>query len=380
MEDKTIDLGILKEQGDDFNLEDYYTLIERKKLEAYSMGVYPESIEKLEDSLTKLDRVLQDLKSSNDRIKVQTWVESSRTLTVWYESIKTVDFDRNITFGLIKNVSDLTVRLNKINGIKKVSTRQVDSELSSMDTYYKRIGRNPKKIKSSELIKLFRSNPTEGAEDVNILKHSQIKESAKRNKTDFIPLYSWELNINISSDEDANKIFYFLWTLTEAISKIDGARIIIQNIEKGSIKVKLKLLFKNILAKKEVKEVIDKAVRAGHAVLDKPALEGEKIKSETELIKRQTEAITDPEIKFERENLENQKIKAEIDRANAETFILKVQGIQKLSDLIRDGIISIDKLQIDINGMAFLVKNKDNIEIQSDLDFIDSKSNLEKGN
>lgn len=155
----------------------------------------------------------------------------------------------------------------------------------------------------------------------------------------------------------------------------------IEDIGIGSIWTKIKLNFKDIIAKEETKEVLTKAKEAviSH-YLEKPIVEvsktqseKSKIDSETEILKRELLNYDSPErkiiidIDIESKKLDNRKRLADIESQELDNKMKRLNLIDTVAALAAKGILSVDHVQIDINEVLFLLKEGSDISSGTDL-------------
>ena len=67
------------------------------------------------------------------------------------------------------------------------------------------------------------------------------------------------------------------------------------------------------------------------------------------------------------------KLKAEIESIEINSALKKIEGIERISQLARAGILQTDELQIDINELLYLIKRDEVIQIGSSIEDIESK-------
>lgn len=187
--------------------------------------------------------------------------------------------------------------------------------------------------------------------------------------------YVLDLNI-IVKNQDAQKMSSSLFKIISSLSSIENVKVEFEHLQLGSILTRLKIKMKNFIAKREVveffavlKEVLINAITNGgvsQADTMKKIAEADKIRNEARLIAKQLEAVPELAIikkekllNLERQALENRKLELE----NAAS---KLEMISKITDLAKSGVLEADLLEIDLNGIAYLlshgekIKNPDN--------------------
>jgi len=174
-----------------------------------------------------------------------------------------------------------------------------------------------------------------------------------------------------SEEQSAEQMLRTAWLLTSALESIQNVSVKLENIAKGSLKLKLRVWIDDLVAKEETKAVLEtmketvvKTVSSGqvsytdikNARIERKQKDLENKKLELDL----NQSPSDIEINFvraiemEKKVLENEKL--EIENVHA-----KLDVIERLSDLASKGVIDADMVRIDINSILYILKDKDQI-------------------
>lgn len=194
--------------------------------------------------------------------------------------------------------------------------------------------------------------------------------------------YELMLDIELSNDDnDGSKLITALSLILNSISNIENVKVEIEDIRTGSIYARVRVYIKDLVAKEEVKavlevskEVVVKAVTGGQvsvAETRKVIAETKKIKAEQESIERETatkpdefEAKISKALDLEKKALENEQLKVQVTKE-------KLEVMDRLSDLAAKGILSVDEIRMDINEILYLLKSGDSIQAsEADIDNI----------
>jgi hypothetical protein len=188
--------------------------------------------------------------------------------------------------------------------------------------------------------------------------------------------FEWSVTLKFQNDNDeykANQIGYSIWAISEALEKIDGISITLEDSGKGSRWFRFKLKIKDLLGKEEVKQVLNKSKEAIESqYLDKPIEEAKKIKAEREKVEKETKVIANEEDTKKIRSLEIEKLELENESTKVNIMKSKLELIQGISKLIADGIIQNDsKIQLTINDMLFIEKDNDGLKYGEDIELIE---------
>jgi len=205
--------------------------------------------------------------------------------------------------------------------------------------------------------------------------------SQKTPKISFLPKYIWEIEIVLTDEEKINNELFTLWTIMESLNSIEGISLTLETVREGSRIYKFKMFIKDFFAKEEVKEVLNKAKDSAMGALEKPAAETELLKKEAnklgaeeKKIEKETDQILTKEQRAELFELKKEKLKAEIEEKHADTNLKKLQFLERLSDLQKEGLLRVDSIGININEIPFLVKEGGEIKVLNTLDSIDEQT------
>jgi hypothetical protein len=188
--------------------------------------------------------------------------------------------------------------------------------------------------------------------------------------------FEWSITLRFENEKDdykANQIGYTIWAISEALEKIDGIYLTLEDCGKGSRWFRFKLKIKDLLGREEVKQVLNKSKDAIEAqYLDKPIEEAKKIKAEREKVEKETKVIANEKDTKKIRSLEIEKLELENEATKVNIMKSKLELIQGISKLISDGIIQNDsKIQMTINDMLFLEKDNTSIKYGEDIELIE---------
>lgn len=191
------------------------------------------------------------------------------------------------------------------------------------------------------------------------------------------PISIWYIKIIFKDKHiDAVKTSYFLWNFTQLLGLIIDVNVEIYEWGRGSLFVKLKVLMKSLLAKDEVKEVLDKSRAAIKDFIEKPTLDKEKTiseigknRAEIEFIKKQTSTIPSIPVS-EKDELDFRKYRAEVVKLELDNIKKEAEVIREFHQLNMEGIIGLGDFDVYINKLPYLKKNNDIIIRGDDIEKI----------
>lgn len=392
MQQQYFDLGILEDEGRNV-FDDIASKLEAAIM-SHATGLSPEKKNEIEKNIQEIENSLVDIDESKHEHFDYIKSESKKLLTVWYEvwQINLENEAISIAFNdnLIKLKETLSIAqkthylesLEKLfsqfqtseQELKKVATNNATPFNSLLTAFlndsFASIAKNP--------VLLGRILPF--LKDVDLF--SNLKSNLE-NKKELKYDESWTIDIKTGGKTSDSDFTYFLWSFTEALSSIDDVKLEIQSIAKGSWFIKIKLWFKGLVGKEEVKTILEKARNSAEAYIEKPSAEVEKLKmekekmeSERKRIEKEVENIPDAHESQTLRELNIKKIEAEIEGLKVNNALKKLEGIDKLSQLVRSGFVKVDELQIDINEILLLLKTGDNIQTGKSIDDIDSAGEI----
>jgi hypothetical protein len=161
----------------------------------------------------------------------------------------------------------------------------------------------------------------------------------------------------------ASRLSRSIWALTTAIESIDGTRVVVEDLGRGSIWIRLKVFCRSIWVKDRVRELLNSGVRAAAAYfLQKPLAETQridaeraKLEKETELIEQQLQQRVDSSHQELMGRLELMGRAEEVRGQRLTNDLKALDVVKRASELIKDSIITAEKVRIDFDGMlAFL--------------------------
>jgi hypothetical protein len=184
-----------------------------------------------------------------------------------------------------------------------------------------------------------------------------------------------------------------VWAFGECLDTIPGVDTFVETIGTGSFWVRLKVLIKNVWARDDVKEIVEKTREAVVATkLERPVDEVNKIRADTDKLREEAmkisaerqqlpdseEARAIKELDLRRRMLENEERQVEIERKEIENRLLKLQVIERFSQLIGDGLVRADPVEIDVNGLMLLLLKDGKVTVGKGIDSIEDASKTER--
>lgn len=193
----------------------------------------------------------------------------------------------------------------------------------------------------------------------------------------------WSIDLIFNTNKFENHVpLDFIYQFVEILNKIDGVKVIIEEIKIGSIKAKLKVLFEEASSKEEVKELLESSRKFAKAKLEKDYEEQEKIKAEKnkidvekEILREQLRQDTSIESDYRRA-LEIQSMEEDLQSKRLENISKRMQLLKESRDLYKellaDGYISQKDFEMLIKEISFMKINDGRLEIGESTDIIDN--------
>jgi len=334
-----------KDKQEDFDLEEIFILFEKTKLK-YKLDKSEAS--KIETKLTSIDRYFQDLMENPTSNSINKMMHTKRLLRKWFT--KDINNNADVLSSFYQNMYFLEKEIEKTDNLLNFSKKEYSPN---------------EKISKEDF--------------TNSILSSLYKENNKLPKLNFIPQYYWIINIKFS-DETVNlvNVSKYLYIFSNSIEAIYGCQLIIEEIKLGSLFIKIKLFFKNLLAKEETKELFENGMNAINSKLEQVTLEKENAKKDVEIkelekkiIEKQLDNTIDKDITREREELINEKLKLEIANKRIETM-------QNLSNLLASETYNQSNIQIDINDILYFKSDEKNKTICKKKDIVSIDNNTKK--
>lgn len=193
---------------------------------------------------------------------------------------------------------------------------------------------------------------------------------------------SWDVRLNFKTPSSENHVpLDFIYQFIEILNKIDGVKVILEDIKVGSIKAKLKVLFEQAKSKDEVKELLESSRKFAKAKLEKDYEESEKIKTEKEkiqvekeILKEQLKQNTSIESDYKRA-LEIQSLEQDLETKKLQNLKTKMELLKDsrelFSELLAEGYVSQAEFEMFIKGIPFLSYKDGFLTIGESTDVID---------
>jgi hypothetical protein len=182
--------------------------------------------------------------------------------------------------------------------------------------------------------------------------------------------HQWRIFIRFAGKHHrASKVSKLLWLLTEALESVSGVVMLVEDQGTGSIWFTLRVFMLNLLAKDEVKDLLEKsrdAVLAEQVVkrvegAEKIREEKLKLQAERSVIEKQTELIPDSEeakkireLELRRKELEIREKEADVKHKELQNYKATLDVVQQMGYLMREGLLASAPVEIKINGETFL--------------------------
>ncbi|MBD2303199.1 hypothetical protein [Nostoc sp. FACHB-190] len=202
-------------------------------------------------------------------------------------------------------------------------------------------------------------------------------------------LYQWVINIKFSGNKyPASKINKFLWSFTEILESISGVHVEIESAGTGSIWLRFRAFIGSETAKTELKRLLEKGRDALEAEYldksiannDKTQAEARKANAEADSIQRQKEVLPDSEeaqkiraFNLQKQELEIRKLQAEIKKIELENIEKSVNITERLAYMVKEGMLSANSVNIDINGVPYLSSSNGKIIQGASIEDIEAK-------
>lgn len=205
----------------------------------------------------------------------------------------------------------------------------------------------------------------------------------------------WDVKVTISSatnEYNAAEIGFLMWSFSKGIESIDDIEVELVKWGDGSKWFNLKIKIKSAASKVDLKDVLEKSrelvevaitkkptneIRKFKAEEDKLRSEANKIKKETAIIMDEKVAKLSQELSIQNQILDLQKKEVEIEDKKADVRLKNLTAIEKLSELIKNGIIQNDSnVEIMINDILYIEKTKVHVTYEN-IDLLDIGETIE---
>ncbi|KRD08944.1 hypothetical protein ASE21_13925 [Flavobacterium sp. Root901] len=215
-----------------------------------------------------------------------------------------------------------------------------------------------------------------------------IHENIERIRLDENYIFEWDIEVFVHGETfSPSQIGFLMWSMSKALESIDGVSVFLEDWGNGSKFFKLKVKIQSLLAREEVKQVLEKGRQAAESqFLDRPIEEVQKIKAEKEKTIKETDNLLTKEQVTELHEIEVERKRIEVQDLKVELELKKMQLLRGYSELIKDGILVNDSnFQIKINDLLYLKKEPqlvigENIEIIAENEIRRNKNDLENEN
>ncbi len=188
--------------------------------------------------------------------------------------------------------------------------------------------------------------------------------------------FIWTITIRFTSEPlSASACAYTIWAISSALEIIDGVGVEFVDWGKGSFWAKLKVSIKNVWARDEVRESLDKGRKAAESFyLDRPIedvaktrAEKEKLEEEIRDIKLNRSERPDKALLEELRMIELEERREDLLAKKLENRIRSLDLVEKASNLVKDGIVSADGVEINVNDLLLFCCDGQNAQIGKDM-------------
>lgn len=355
---RSIDSDLLDQEQSDrqsYDFEEIYKRLEKLKLGNQISKAESTEIEKI---ISDLDNYFQDLlDKKNDADTKKSFIYAENLIKTWLKcNTKSADytFYHALSNNLIYLRDELKSKPRSLNQLVRkldvISNRQIYSKIKSH---------------TSPLVYSDKQN-------YSIIDTSTLP---------FKPKYYWDINVILHGDSFlASPFAEFLLVFSSALEYTDGCCITIGEIKTGSLISQLRIWFKNLKAKEEIKKILHLGRKSAEGYLEKYSSENEKIKRDTEKTQAEIELLTNQiksvptDLLIERERLLNMKLKAEVENLELENVKKRIDVVNSFSDLFARNLLKPQSMEIFINKMLYIGKEENVLSIGVDLNSIDSET------
>lgn len=342
MTDKIIDLDLIDEGNDGNIFDNLMSTIEKLSISGAASKEYSK---KFEDIVLSIERKVQDLSDVDDTKASGVYIQLRNVMTEY----KNVIIHDNSSEMLNNTIYALSTINNSIYDYKNLP--RIINQLSIKRNLHGNEW-SLENIKKASFIGLASLD----YDTININKLISEK---------FID--SWNIDMVFKTLEyKGHKPLEFIYQFAEILNNIEGVKIEIEKIEKGSIITRIKAFFTTEKSKKNAADVLESARKFAEGRLEKDYEEKEKMKSEKEKIELEKQIlqqeidentnldslyltaihIKQAEEDLKRKKLENIKLSLEVLKDSRELF----------TELLAEGFVSQDDFKILINEIPFLEK------------------------
>lgn len=347
MQNTIIDLNVLELSEGENPFEELASKLERLNLQ----GSDSKKIQTLEQQVLFLERKYQDLQDTDsDKAKMLLQAMKANLIMLDAAAIITID-------AIQSNIS----------AIKDVTFGMINSKEENTSS----------RILTDIIKKKFGNAPTISANDLFDIYNTTFKPVDTS-----APLLEWLIEMNFKTQNGQNhQPLEFIHTFIEGLNTIPGVHVTLEDIKIGSIQAKIKAVFDDVTSKEQVKEVLETAKKFAKGKLEKEFYEGEKANSEaiknrveSQILEETLLTLKSEETK-ELKRLESESLKYDLERKQLENERLKIQLFKErkelLKELLADGFINQNELEILIKGIPFMKIENGKLTISENIDIID---------
>lgn len=342
MTDKIIDLDLIDEGNDGNIFDNLMSTIEKLSISGAASEEYSKGLEKI---VLSIERKIQDLSDVDDTKASGIYFQLKNVMTE-YTNVIIHDNSSEMLNNTFEALSTINNYIYDYNNLPKII-----SKLSIKKNLHGNIW-SIENIKKASYIGLASLD----YDTININKLINEK---------FIDFWNIDMVFK-TSEYKSHKPLEFIYQFAEILNNIEGVKIEIEEIKKGSIITKIKAFFTTEKSKKNAAEVLESARKFAEGRLEKDYEEKEKMKSEKEKIELEKKIlqqeidnnsnldslylsalhIKQAEEDLKRKKLENIKLSLEVLKDSRELF----------TELLAEGFVSQDDFKILINEIPFLEK------------------------
>lgn len=342
MNDNIIDLDLIDE-----NDENIFDTIMASVENIHLSGATSSKMKtNLESVVLSLEKKMQDLSDKDKSLALKTYM-SVKSVVSQYASVivsDKTDEGMSIAYNALSCLNNSITATTSVHNIKII--KDISEKLSIKNNLFGDIS-SIENIKKATFVGLANAN-------------FSIKFNLKRYNFDV-----WEIDMNFETSEfETHKPLEFIFQFIELFNSLEGVRMDIEDIKKGSLKVKIKALFENAKSNEDVIEILDSAKKFAFGKLEKDFEEKEKLKAEKEKLDIEKKLLNH-ELK-ENSSLDSAYLKAltikqaeeDLKRKQLENLKLKIDLLKEsrnsFSELIAEGFLCQGDFEVLINELPFL--------------------------
>lgn len=246
----------------------------------------------------------------------------------------------------------------------------ITSHLPDISTYLKEENRTPD------------SSPTNPSDDTT------VEDKKSQHSVQASPIAPWNLTLHIK-DKDINfqDTSVLLYTLSKSFHAIPGVSIDFKDIRKGSLFLKLKMIFEDSSSKKATIDLLE-ALGTSLTEGDRPAnqqldqQEGTFLEEEEKLQIAESDILFQAQLQelsqlaIEEKKLELAAKRIELLAAKEDLIAKRLENTVKLTQMLGDGLENYRDVELRINDLSFLLKENGKYRVENEIRDIDGAGDM----